>query len=107
MEEKCITVSTVSHGFTESQDTYKNISDVYNILKMARRKQVRSLEGYDLKGTTKQTLRSKGKITTTWEGKKDSTGYLPCVKCRRWFAKSRLTNHSKICARGKECTGAK
>lgn len=41
MEEKCITVSTVSHGFTESQDTYKNISDVYNILKMARRKQVK------------------------------------------------------------------
>ena len=78
---------------------------------MPRRKQVKEFgrlwfEG-DNEANNKKLRENNHDIVVVREGKKDSTGYLPCVKCRRWFAKPRLTNHSNICARWKECTGAK
>ena len=90
---------------------HKTIPDVYNVLKMPRRKQIKEFRRLRYEGDNEANIEklreNKHGIAVVREGKKKSTEYLPCVKCRGWFSKSRLTNHSKICVGGKECAGVK
>ena len=84
---------------------HKTISDVYNILKMPRRKQIKEFRRLRFEGDNEANIKklreNKHGIVVVREGKKELTEYLPCVKYRRWFSKPRRTNHSKFVLKGK------
>ena len=78
---------------------------------MPRRKQIKEFRRLRFEGDNEANIKklreNKHGIVVVRKGKKESTEYLPCVRCRGWSSKPRLTNHLKICVGGKECTGVK
>ena len=78
---------------------------------MPRRKQIKEFRRLRFEGDNEANIKklreNRHGIVVKRKGKKESTEYLPCVRCRGWSSKPRLTNHSKICVGGKECTGVK